>query len=63
MGVNWKEIKSILQNFNAFYWNSEMVNNISLINVYAFQQTFMRQHTAEFYINCYVPMVKKNISF
>ena len=32
MGVNWKEIKSILQNFNAFYWNSEMVNNISLIN-------------------------------
>lgn len=32
MGVDWKEIKSILQNFNAFYWNSEMVNNISLIN-------------------------------
>ena len=32
MGGNWKEIKSILQNFNAFYWNSEMVNNISLIN-------------------------------
>ena len=32
MGVNWKEIKSILQNFNTFYWNSEMVNNISLIN-------------------------------
>lgn len=32
MGVNLQEIKSILQNFNAFYWNSEMVNNISLIN-------------------------------
>lgn len=32
MGVNWHEIKTILQNFNEFYWNSEMVNNISLIN-------------------------------
>ena len=32
MSVNWHEIKTILQNFNEFYWNSEMVNNISLIN-------------------------------
>lgn len=32
MSVNWHEIKMILQNFNEFYWNSEMVNNISLIN-------------------------------
>lgn len=32
MGVNWQEINRMLQNFNAFYWNSEMVNNISLIN-------------------------------
>lgn len=32
MGVNWQEIKRMLQNFNEFYWNSEMVNNISLIN-------------------------------
>lgn len=32
MSVNWHEIKIILQNFNEFYWNSEMVNNISLIN-------------------------------
>ena len=30
--------------------------------IYAFQQTSMRQHTAEFYINCYVPMGKKNDS-
>ena len=32
MSGNWHEIKTILQNFNKFYWNSEMVNNISLIN-------------------------------
>ena len=32
MSVNWHEIKIILQKFNEFYWNSEMVNNISLIN-------------------------------
>lgn len=32
MSCNWHEIKTILQNFNKFYWNSEMVNNISLIN-------------------------------
>lgn len=32
MGVNWQKIKRMLQNFNEFYWNSEMVNNISLIN-------------------------------
>ena len=32
MSVNWQEIKSMLKNFNKFYWNSEMVNNISLIN-------------------------------
>ena len=32
MGNNWCEIKTLLQNFNEFYWNSEMVNNISLIN-------------------------------
>ena len=32
MSVNWQEIKSMLKNFNEFYWNSEMVNNISLIN-------------------------------
>lgn len=27
-----EEIKKILENFNDFYWNSEMVNNISLID-------------------------------
>lgn len=32
MSVNWLKIKSMLKNFNEFYWNSEMVNNISLIN-------------------------------
>lgn len=32
MGNNWCEIKTLLQNFNKFYWNSDMVNNISLIN-------------------------------
>ena len=32
MSVNWQEIKSMLKNFNKFYWNSEMVNHISLIN-------------------------------
>lgn len=32
MSVNWLKIKSMLKNFNKFYWNSEMVNNISLIN-------------------------------
>lgn len=32
MGVNWQEINRMLQNFNEFYWNSEMANNISLIN-------------------------------
>lgn len=26
------EIKKILEKFNEFYWNSEMVNNISLID-------------------------------
>ena len=32
MSANWHEIKSMLENFNKFYWNSEMVNHISLIN-------------------------------
>lgn len=32
MGNNWCEIKTLLENFNKFYWNSDMVNNISLIN-------------------------------
>lgn len=32
MSVNWHEIKSMLENFNKFYWSSEMVNHISLIN-------------------------------
>ena len=32
MSVNWLKIKSMLENFNKFYWNSEMVNHISLIN-------------------------------
>ena len=32
MSVNWHGIKSMLENFNKFYWSSEMVNHISLIN-------------------------------
>jgi hypothetical protein len=32
MDINWLEIKSMLENFNKFYWNSDMVNHISLIN-------------------------------
>lgn len=32
MGNKWCEIKTLLEKFNKFYWNSEMVNNISLIN-------------------------------
>lgn len=32
MGNKWCEIKTLLENFNKFYWNSDMVNNISLIN-------------------------------
>lgn len=32
MSVNWYGIKSMLENFNKFYWSSEMVNHISLIN-------------------------------
>lgn len=28
----WHKIINILQKFNKFYWNSELVNNISLIN-------------------------------
>ena len=30
---------------------------------YAFQQIFMRQHIAEFYISCYVLMEKNQDSF
>ena len=33
MGNKWCEIKTLLEKFNKFYWNSDMVNNISLINV------------------------------
>ena len=32
MGNKWCEIKTLLENFNKFYWNSDMLNNISLIN-------------------------------
>lgn len=32
MGNKWCEIQTLLENFNKFYWNSDMVNNISLIN-------------------------------
>ena len=32
MCEKWCEIKKILEGFDKFYWNSEMVNNISLIN-------------------------------
>lgn len=32
MGNKWCEIKTLLEKFNKFYWNSDMVNNISLID-------------------------------
>lgn len=32
MCEKWCEIKKMLEGFDKFYWNSEMVNNISLIN-------------------------------
>lgn len=32
MGNKWCEIKTLLEKFNKFYWNSDIVNNISLID-------------------------------